>query len=103
MVLPELKIHELCAETYNGMIRLLKLGCRTMLLIVDRESKEKLVAKFYEHGLSPSLRCDYLSFVLISDSPTIARGVVTAVPTAATAAMRSCSICCANRSSCNQR
>ena len=38
MVLPELKIHELCAETYNGMIRLLKLGCRTMLLIVDRES-----------------------------------------------------------------
>ena len=55
MVLSELKIHELCAETYNGMIRLLKLGCRTLLLIVDRESKEKLVAKFYEHGLSPSL------------------------------------------------
>merc|ERR1711953_480986 len=47
---PELKIHELRAETYNGMIRLLKPGCRTLVLIVDRESKEKLVAKFYKHA-----------------------------------------------------
>ena len=35
-VVPELKIHELRAETYNGMIRLLKPGCRTVVLIVDR-------------------------------------------------------------------
>lgn len=49
-VVPELKIHELRAETYNGMIRLLKPGCRTVVLIVDRESKEKLVAKFYKHA-----------------------------------------------------
>lgn len=49
-VVPELKIHELRAETYNGMIRLLKPGCRTIVLIVDRESKEKLVQRFYKHG-----------------------------------------------------
>ena len=49
-VVPEMKIHELRAETYNGMIRLLKPGCRTLVLIVDRESKEKLVAKFYKHA-----------------------------------------------------
>ena len=47
-VVPELKIHELRAETYNGMVRLLKPGCRTIVLIVDRESKEKLVPKFYK-------------------------------------------------------
>jgi len=47
-VVPELKIHELRAETYNGMVRLLKPGCRTVVLIVDRESKEKLVPKFYK-------------------------------------------------------
>ena len=35
-VVPEMKIHELRAETYNGMIRLLKPGCRTLVLIVDR-------------------------------------------------------------------
>ena len=39
---------ELRAETYNGMVRLLKPGCRTIVLIVDRESKEKLVPKFYK-------------------------------------------------------
>jgi len=49
-VVPELKIHELRAETYNGMIRLLKPGCRTIVLIVDRESKDKLVSKFYKHA-----------------------------------------------------
>ena len=46
--MPELKVHELRAETYNGMVRLLKPGCRTIVLIVDRESKEKLVPKFYK-------------------------------------------------------
>ena len=47
-VVPELKVHELRAETYNGMVRLLKPGCRTIVLIVDKESKEKLVPKFYK-------------------------------------------------------
>ena len=47
-VVPELKIHELRAETYNGMVRLIKPGCRTVVLIVDRESKDKLVPKFYK-------------------------------------------------------
>jgi len=47
-IVPELKVHELRAETYNGMVRLLKPGCRTVVLIVDRESKEKLVPKFYK-------------------------------------------------------
>ena len=41
-------LSELRAETYNGMVRLLKPGCRTIVLIVDRESKEKLVPKFYK-------------------------------------------------------
>lgn len=49
-IVPELKVHELRAETYNGMVRLLKPGCRTLVLIVDRESKEKLVPKFYKHA-----------------------------------------------------
>ena len=43
---PELKIHELRLETYDGMSRLLKPGCRTIVLFVDRESKEKLVQRF---------------------------------------------------------
>ena len=30
------------------MVRLLKPGCRTIVLIVDRESKDKLVPKFYK-------------------------------------------------------
>ena len=48
MKIPELKVHELRAESYNGLVRLLRPGCRTICLIVDRESKEKLVPKFFK-------------------------------------------------------
>lgn len=46
--IPELKVHELKADSYNGLVRLLRPGCRTIVLMVDRESKEKLVAKFFK-------------------------------------------------------
>jgi curved DNA-binding protein CbpA len=42
----ELKIIELKAETYNGMVRLLKPGCRSIIVLVDQESKEKLLEDF---------------------------------------------------------
>ncbi len=48
MRIPELKVHELRAETYNGLVRLLRPGCRTILVLVDRDSKEKLVPKFFK-------------------------------------------------------
>jgi DnaJ homolog subfamily C member 16 len=44
----ELKLHELRAETYNGMIRLLKPGCRTVVLLVDSASKVALIPKFHK-------------------------------------------------------
>ena len=44
---PKLNIHELRGETYNGLIRLLKPGCRTLVLLVDKSSKPKLLTKFY--------------------------------------------------------
>ncbi|CAH0390809.1 unnamed protein product [Bemisia tabaci] len=43
----ELKLHELRAETYNGLIRLLKPGCRTIILVVDTESRKKLIMQFH--------------------------------------------------------
>lgn len=42
----ELRILELKAETYNGMIRLLKPGYRSIVLLVDRETKDKLLPEF---------------------------------------------------------
>lgn len=39
-------IHELRAETYFGLIRLLKPGCRSIIIIVDRDSKDALLPKF---------------------------------------------------------
>lgn len=42
-----LHIHELRGETYNGLVRLLKPGCRTLVLLVDNESKMKLLPIFY--------------------------------------------------------
>ncbi|CAO4364721.1 unnamed protein product [Caenorhabditis nigoni] len=42
-------IHELRAETYFGMIRLLKPGCRSMILLVDEENKESLINKFSQY------------------------------------------------------
>lgn len=39
-------IHELRAETYFGLIRLLKPGCRSIIIIVDKDSKDVLLPKF---------------------------------------------------------
>jgi hypothetical protein len=45
---PQLRLlHELRAETYNGMVRLLKPGCRTIVVLVDAESKNKLLSEFH--------------------------------------------------------
>ncbi|KAH8292525.1 hypothetical protein KR054_011439 [Drosophila jambulina] len=45
---PELKLYELRAEKYNGMVRLLKPGCRTLLLITDLQSRKKLIPYFHK-------------------------------------------------------
>ena len=45
---PHLRLlHELRAETYNGMVRLLKPGCRTIVVLVDDQSKSKLLSEFH--------------------------------------------------------
>ncbi|XP_044754562.1 dnaJ homolog subfamily C member 16 [Coccinella septempunctata] len=45
---PELKLHELRAEKYNGLLRLLKPGCRTILLILDMQSRQQLIPPFHK-------------------------------------------------------
>ncbi|PIO59618.1 hypothetical protein TELCIR_18915, partial [Teladorsagia circumcincta] len=44
-------IHELRAESYFGMIRLLKPGCRSLILLVDEQNKEKLLMQFAQYIL----------------------------------------------------
>nr|CAG4649242.1 EOG090X049L [Scapholeberis mucronata]SVE93548.1 EOG090X049L [Scapholeberis mucronata] len=44
----ELKLHELRSETYNGMVRLLKPGCRTVVLLLDNDSMDSLIPKFHK-------------------------------------------------------
>ncbi|XP_037892383.1 dnaJ homolog subfamily C member 16 [Glossina fuscipes] len=46
--IPELKLHELRAEKYNGMVRLLKPGCRTIVLITDLRTRPKLIPPFHK-------------------------------------------------------
>lgn len=45
---PELRLHELRAEKYNGLIRLLKPGCRTIVLVTDLQSRTKLIPGFHK-------------------------------------------------------
>jgi len=45
---PQLKIYELRAEKYNGMVRLLKPGCRTLILLLDPQSKPALLPPFHK-------------------------------------------------------
>lgn len=45
---PELKLHELRAEKYNGLVRLLKPGCRTIILVTDLNSRPKLIPGFHK-------------------------------------------------------
>uniref|UniRef100_A0A0N4ZC39 DnaJ homolog subfamily C member 16 n=1 Tax=Parastrongyloides trichosuri TaxID=131310 RepID=A0A0N4ZC39_PARTI len=42
-------LHELRAETYFGMIRLLKPGCRSLVILVDESSKDILLHQFAVH------------------------------------------------------
>jgi hypothetical protein len=42
-------LHELRAETQFGLIRLLKPGCRSIIVLVDAESKETLLQQFSRH------------------------------------------------------
>lgn len=42
----ELKIRELKAETYNGMVRLLKPGYRSIILLCDADTQDKLLVQF---------------------------------------------------------
>lgn len=44
---PQLRLHELRAEKYNGLVRLLKPGCRTIILLVDAQSRLKLLPAFH--------------------------------------------------------
>ncbi|XP_015605119.1 dnaJ homolog subfamily C member 16 isoform X2 [Cephus cinctus] len=44
---PQLRLHELRAEKYNGLVRLLKPGCRTIILLVDVQSRLKLLPAFH--------------------------------------------------------
>nr|CAG4643869.1 EOG090X049L [Lepidurus arcticus] len=43
----ELKLHEMRAETYNGMVRLIKPGCRTIILLTDNETRKQLIPPFH--------------------------------------------------------
>ena len=45
---PQLRLHEMRAETYNGLVRLLKPGCRTLVLLVDAQTKLKLLPAFHK-------------------------------------------------------
>ncbi|XP_052865128.1 dnaJ homolog subfamily C member 16 [Anopheles cruzii] len=45
---PELRLHELRAEKYNGLVRLLKPGCRTIVLLSDMQSRPKLISAFHK-------------------------------------------------------
>ncbi|KAL3123117.1 hypothetical protein niasHT_005050 [Heterodera trifolii] len=42
-------IRELRAETQFGLIRLLKPGCRSIIVLVDKDSKDKLLQQFARH------------------------------------------------------
>ncbi|XP_013182257.1 PREDICTED: dnaJ homolog subfamily C member 16 [Papilio xuthus] len=44
----ELRLHELRAEKYNGLVRLMKPGCRTIVVLVDLQSRVQLLSKFHK-------------------------------------------------------
>lgn len=44
----ELKLHELLQEKYNGLVRLLKPGCRTIVLLCDVQSRKTLLPAFHK-------------------------------------------------------
>ncbi|ERL93213.1 dnaJ homolog subfamily C member 16 [Dendroctonus ponderosae] len=44
---PELKLHDFRSESYNALVRMLKPGCRTVLLILDMQSRQQLIPQFH--------------------------------------------------------
>lgn len=58
---PELKLHELRGETYYGLIRMLKPGCRTILLILDMQSRQQLIPPFHK-AMWPYRKNKFLMF-----------------------------------------
>lgn len=57
----DLKIMELKAETYNGLVRLLRPGFRSIIVLTDRETHEKIIPKFKE-AVWPYRKNNTLSF-----------------------------------------
>lgn len=45
---PELRLHEMRSETYNALVRLLKPGCRTIVLVLDMQSRQQLIPPFHK-------------------------------------------------------
>lgn len=39
-------VHELKPQTFNGLIRCLKPGCRSIIILVDNATKEELIWRF---------------------------------------------------------
>lgn len=62
--IPELRIHEMRAEKYNGLIRLLKPGCRTIILIADQQSRPNLLPGFHK-AIWPYRRNKTLMFAVM--------------------------------------
>ncbi|XP_043250790.1 dnaJ homolog subfamily C member 16 [Colletes gigas] len=62
---PQLRLHELRAENYNGLVRLLKPGCRTIILLVDAQSRLKLLPAFHK-AVWPYRKNKTLMFGLMS-------------------------------------
>ncbi|XP_076277209.1 dnaJ homolog subfamily C member 16 l(3)80Fg [Lasioglossum baleicum] len=62
---PQLRLHELRAEKYNGLVRLLKPGCRTIILLVDAQSRLKLLPAFHK-AVWPYRKNKTLMFGLMS-------------------------------------
>lgn len=62
----ELKLHELRAETYNGLVRLIKPGCRTIILLIDNSTAVLLAQQFYQ-VMWPYRKYDYTLFIVLSN------------------------------------
>lgn len=45
---PELRLHEMRSESYNALVRLLKPGCRTIVLVLDMQSRQQLIPPFHK-------------------------------------------------------
>lgn len=60
----QLRVIELRRETYFGLVRLLKPGCRTIVLLCDTHSRVKLLTKFF-HCIYPYRKNKTLQFAFL--------------------------------------